>query len=172
MSTVKRCSPRDWREERRPRAWALHEQGWTGKAIAEALGVSQGAHNWWCLAVVLADNGLWCQGPFQHPTRTGNSLPPGERGPFCRLASSQAERSGPPSSAFFDVRSGRNCRPLGAAVGIFRTGPCRTVAAPFTIRQMKACHESPNYLSVQRWPGGRAASDRTARPAVGLWSGY
>src|ERR671927_458103 len=47
MSTVKRRARRDWREQRRLRAWALHQRGWTGKTIAEALGVSQGAVSQW-----------------------------------------------------------------------------------------------------------------------------
>jgi predicted transcriptional regulator len=33
----------DWREERRKRAWKLKEDGWQQKAIAVALGVSEGA---------------------------------------------------------------------------------------------------------------------------------
>ncbi len=37
----------DWREERRKRAWSLKEQGWQQKAIAEALGVSEGAVSQW-----------------------------------------------------------------------------------------------------------------------------
>jgi len=37
----------DGREERRKRAWALKEQGWRQKAIAEALGVSEGAVSQW-----------------------------------------------------------------------------------------------------------------------------
>src|SRR5215213_8945872 len=47
MSTAKPRSPRDWREGRRLRAWALHQQGWTGKTIAAALGVSKGAVSQW-----------------------------------------------------------------------------------------------------------------------------
>jgi transposase len=47
MSLAKPRSPRDWREGRRLRAWALHQQGWTGKPIAEALGVSKGAVSQW-----------------------------------------------------------------------------------------------------------------------------
>src|SRR5215216_3901177 len=43
MSRAKARPPRDWREGRRLRAWALHQQGWTGTAIAEALGVTKGA---------------------------------------------------------------------------------------------------------------------------------
>lgn len=39
--------PRDWREGRRLRAWELHDQGWTGTRIAEALGVTQGAVSQW-----------------------------------------------------------------------------------------------------------------------------
>jgi transposase len=39
--------PRDWREGRRLRAWTLHEQGWKQHAIADALGVTQGAVSQW-----------------------------------------------------------------------------------------------------------------------------
>ncbi len=39
--------PRDWLEGRRLRAWALHEQGWTGQKIANALGVTPGAVSQW-----------------------------------------------------------------------------------------------------------------------------
>ena len=37
----------DWREERRPRAWKLKEQGWKQKDIAVALGVSEGSVSQW-----------------------------------------------------------------------------------------------------------------------------
>jgi len=41
------ASPHDWKEGRRLRAWALHEAGWTGQKIAEALGVTPGAVSQW-----------------------------------------------------------------------------------------------------------------------------
>ena len=47
MKTTTTRSPRDWREGRRLRAWELHQQGWSGKQIAEALGVTQGAVSQW-----------------------------------------------------------------------------------------------------------------------------
>jgi transposase len=37
----------DWREERRKRAWQLKQAGWTQRAIAVALGVSEGAVSQW-----------------------------------------------------------------------------------------------------------------------------
>jgi transposase len=37
----------DWREERRQRAWALKNKGWSQKDIATALGVSEGAVSQW-----------------------------------------------------------------------------------------------------------------------------
>ena len=46
MSQVEKRSP-DWREWRRFRAAALHEEGWTGQEIATALGVSEGAVSQW-----------------------------------------------------------------------------------------------------------------------------
>ena len=46
MSQVEKRSP-DWREWRRLRAAALHEEGWTGQEIAAALGVSEGAVSQW-----------------------------------------------------------------------------------------------------------------------------
>tara|TARA_B100001013_G_scaffold21553_1_gene12068 strand:+ start:1095 stop:1577 length:483 start_codon:yes stop_codon:yes gene_type:complete len=40
-------SPKDWREGRRLRAWELKQQGWKQRAIAQALGVSEGAVSQW-----------------------------------------------------------------------------------------------------------------------------
>jgi transposase len=38
---------KDWRTERRYRAWALHKRGWKNIIIARALGVTQGAVSQW-----------------------------------------------------------------------------------------------------------------------------
>jgi transposase len=38
---------KEWREERRLRAWALKAQGWNQQTIAEALGVTAGAVSQW-----------------------------------------------------------------------------------------------------------------------------
>ena len=40
-------APREWREGRRLRALELHEAGWIGERIAEALGVTAGAVSHW-----------------------------------------------------------------------------------------------------------------------------
>src|SRR5258706_2603054 len=45
MSTTPQ--PIDWREGRRLRAWDLHQQGWSQKQIAIALGVTKGAVSQW-----------------------------------------------------------------------------------------------------------------------------
>jgi len=47
MSRAAGGRPRDWREGRRLRALELHEQGWSGTAIAAALGVTGGAVSQW-----------------------------------------------------------------------------------------------------------------------------
>ena len=47
MKTTSTRPPRDWREGRRLRAWELHRQGWPGKQIAAALGVTAGAVSQW-----------------------------------------------------------------------------------------------------------------------------
>ena len=47
MGTKVNGRPGDWREGRRLRALELHEQGWQGKAIAAALGVTAGAVSQW-----------------------------------------------------------------------------------------------------------------------------
>lgn len=47
MDTKTGSPPRDWREGRRLRALDLHEQGWLGNEIAEALGVTAGAISQW-----------------------------------------------------------------------------------------------------------------------------
>ncbi len=49
-TTERERPPQDWKEGRRLRALELHEQGWTGRRIAEALGVSQGAVSQWLKA--------------------------------------------------------------------------------------------------------------------------
>ena len=47
MSERKARRSVDWLEERRLRAWALHQAGWTGKAIADVFGVTEGAVSQW-----------------------------------------------------------------------------------------------------------------------------
>jgi transposase len=47
MSDARISSRQDLREWRRLRAWELHEAGWTGRAIATALKVSEGAVSGW-----------------------------------------------------------------------------------------------------------------------------
>jgi transposase len=50
VTTRRAAPPADWHEGRRLRALELHEQGWTGKRIAAALGVSPGAISQWLKA--------------------------------------------------------------------------------------------------------------------------
>ena len=38
----------EWGEGRRLRAWELKQEGWTQRAIARALGVTEGAVSQWC----------------------------------------------------------------------------------------------------------------------------
>ncbi len=47
MATTRGKAPGDWREERRRRAWALKQQGWSQRQIAVALGVTEGAVSQW-----------------------------------------------------------------------------------------------------------------------------
>ncbi len=47
MNTTDRSQSMSWNEGRRHRAWELHQQGWKQKAIAAALGVTQGAISQW-----------------------------------------------------------------------------------------------------------------------------
>jgi transposase len=47
MKPTDTTPPRSWREGRRQRAWVLHQQGWKQRAIASALGVTQGAVSQW-----------------------------------------------------------------------------------------------------------------------------
>jgi transposase len=39
--------PQSWREGRRLRAWDLHQDGWSQRRIAQALGVTEGAVSQW-----------------------------------------------------------------------------------------------------------------------------
>jgi transposase len=47
MPSKQSPEPTDWREDRRLRAWELHQQGWKQTEIAAALGVTQGAVSQW-----------------------------------------------------------------------------------------------------------------------------
>ncbi len=47
MKTDTPPTPTDVKEWPRLRAWELHGQGWTGRAIAAALGVTPGAVSQW-----------------------------------------------------------------------------------------------------------------------------
>lgn len=58
----------DSKEDRRRRAWALSQKGWTQIAIAEALGVSKGAVSQW-LAVARM-HGVDALGAHKHPGPT------------------------------------------------------------------------------------------------------
>jgi transposase len=44
---TKQSAKLDWREERRFRAWELHQKGWKQRDIATALGVTEGAISQW-----------------------------------------------------------------------------------------------------------------------------
>lgn len=48
MATEVIPRPADWREGRRLRSWELKRQGWSQRAIAAALGVSEAAVSQWC----------------------------------------------------------------------------------------------------------------------------
>lgn len=78
MATDSESPPRSWREGRRLRALALHEDGWSGCAIAEALGVTPGAVSQWLKRA--RDGGA--EALRDHP-------PPG---PPRRLSDAQAEQ--------------------------------------------------------------------------------
>jgi transposase len=67
----------DWREARRRQAWELKQRGWKQKAIAQALGVSEGAVSQW---LSRAEKG-GAEALASHP-------PPG---PKARLSASQKE---------------------------------------------------------------------------------
>jgi transposase len=43
MGTTNESTPQNWREYRRLRAWEMHQQGYKQQAIADALGLTQGA---------------------------------------------------------------------------------------------------------------------------------
>ncbi|HHY55945.1 MAG TPA: hypothetical protein GYA08_10965 [Chloroflexi bacterium] len=43
MATTNECISQNWREYRRLRAWEMHQQGYKQQAIADALGLTQGA---------------------------------------------------------------------------------------------------------------------------------
>jgi transposase len=56
----------DWREARRKRAFELAEQGWTQRAIAQALGVSEAAISQWFAIRESSANDNWRSRPRGH----------------------------------------------------------------------------------------------------------
>jgi len=50
MDKKRKPQPENWREARRIRAWELSQKGWKQNAIAEALGVTEGAVSQWLKA--------------------------------------------------------------------------------------------------------------------------
>ena len=46
MTTGTAAASTDVKEWRRRRAWELHQQDWSGRALAAALGVTPGAGGW------------------------------------------------------------------------------------------------------------------------------
>ena len=56
----------DWREARRKRAFELAEQGWTQRAIAQALGVSEAAISQWFASRESSANDNWRSRPRGH----------------------------------------------------------------------------------------------------------
>ena len=88
--TTKRATT-NWKEERRKRAWVLHQEGWSQKKIAEVLGVTPGAVSQW-IKRGLKDgaDGLL------HPKVPGrpSGLKPTERQPLKELLAQGAESFG------------------------------------------------------------------------------
>jgi transposase len=91
MSTITSHPPRDWREGRRLRAWELHQEGWPGKQIAKALGVTQGAVSQWLKRA--RDGGV--DALYQHPPPgPAPRLTPEQRGELVVLLAQGAEAHG------------------------------------------------------------------------------
>jgi transposase len=83
--------PRDWKEGRRLRALELHEQGWRGSRIADALGVSRGAvSQWLSVARARGREGL----RTQPRGRKARQLTPAQRATLPALLAKGAEAHG------------------------------------------------------------------------------
>jgi transposase len=91
--------PSDYREGRRRRAWELKQQGWTQRAIAQALGVTEGAVSQWMKRV--AEGGE--DALTRHP-------PPGAAPRLSEAHRKQLPNSCPkaPKPTAFSVMCGRN----------------------------------------------------------------
>src|SRR3954471_14921871 len=67
--TTRVASPRQQLNEwRRLRAWALHQAGWSGRAIAQALGVTPGAVSQWLKRAREGGAQALCRRPAPGPT--------------------------------------------------------------------------------------------------------
>jgi transposase len=91
MEKILSSQATNWREGRRLRAWELHQKGWKQQAIAEALGVTQGAISQWLKRV--KEGGV---AGLRHrpPPGAAPRLSPEQRGQLLALLSQGTEAFG------------------------------------------------------------------------------
>lgn len=83
----------DWLEGRRLRAWELHQEGWSQKKIAEALGVTQGAVSQWFRRV--REGGGEASALYRRPNKGATpKLTPGQLAQLPSLLSQGAQAHG------------------------------------------------------------------------------
>jgi transposase len=91
----------NWREGRRLRAWELHQKGWKQQAIAEALGVTQGAVSQW---LKRAQDGGVAGLRHRPPPGAASRLSPEQRGQLLELLAQGAEAFGFPGEVWTQPR--------------------------------------------------------------------
>src|SRR5918999_4832216 len=91
MEKILSSQATNWREGRRLRAWELHQKGWKQQAIAEALGVTQGAVSQW---LKRAKEGGVASLPHRPPPGAAPRLSPEQRAQLLALLSQGAEALG------------------------------------------------------------------------------
>ncbi len=91
----------NWREGRCLRAWELHQKGWKKQAIAEALGVSQGAVSQWLKRV--RESGV-AGLPHRPPPGAAPRLSSEQGDQLLELLSQGAESLGFPSAVWTQPR--------------------------------------------------------------------
>jgi transposase len=149
MSKPTTRPPRDWREGRRLRAWELHQDIWTGKAIAAALGVTPVAVSQWLKRVRDGGAGALRHQPalVPQPRLTAEQLVPALLTPGAEAYGFVGEVWTTPRVAVVIQRD---------AWGELSSGPCRPPPAPGGME----CPEARGAGDPARRGGHRALGHR------------
>jgi transposase len=138
----------NWREGRRLRAWELHQKGWKQQAIAEALGVTQGAVSQW---LKRAKEGGVEDLRHRPPPEAAPRLSPEQREQLLELLTQGAEAFGFQGDVWTQPRVAALIRDrFGISYDLSQVGPILK-ACGWSSQQPVHRATQRNEAAIQRW---------------------